>query len=607
MNTATVKSFEVTVEDGQFNIDLNDVGGAEGPLLSALRILQAEDPPPRIDDILVYGSDWTREPYSFKQLSEDGLQLAPIFTEGVDTIQFVFSEDITGLEGEDFSLAASDPTWLEYNRVAENPFYSFVYDSDTHIATWTWENPLPGDKYRIWLWTDATDDGGNRLDIDWSNLTGGTFDDFTDDPEIEQFPTGNGVPDAEGTFMEFFFSLLPGDYNQDGIVTTADQSVSADGDGDGTAGTQADLDLVNSNLNMLLPASKAGGDYWDDEKVNENDYLVWRMNFGATGSNQPGDGNGDGFVDAADYVIWSDHRDDFSAWYDYPAPSGGGGGPVVQFGVAPQVVNVTISGSESLHDPYSFENVVGSGEQLRTVPVGGADTISISFSEDVNVSAGSLDLVGLYTAYRPELLEFIYDLGTMTATWRFEFIEQGDLYLVSLSDAVTDVEGDHLDGEWVNPASLTTTNAAVSEFPSGNGEGGGNFNFVVALLPGDANLDLQVNGSDYMIIGPNYFMGQPGMEFINGDFDGDGVVTAADSDLFVLNYGTNLQSVWVLADLDGDFQVDQDDLDLLYDNWAAGLEDPTVEDGDLNGDGTIDVADLDLMFAQFGLALGVVS
>jgi hypothetical protein len=59
----------------------------------------------------------------------------------------------------------------------------------------------------------------------------------------------------------------------------------------------------------------------------------------------------------------------------------------------------------------------------------------------------------------------------------------------------------------------------------------------------------------------------------------------------------------MLADLDGDWDVDDFDADALIDK---GMSNPTHDDGDLNGDGTINVDDLDLMFAQYGLGLAVI-
>ena len=46
------------------------------------------------------------------------------------------------------------------------------------------------------------------------------------------------------------------------------------------------------------------GDYDGDGIVDAADYVVWRNNLGQFGSSLPADGNGDGIVDLADYGIW---------------------------------------------------------------------------------------------------------------------------------------------------------------------------------------------------------------------------------------------------------------------------------------------------------------
>jgi hypothetical protein len=61
----------------------------------------------------------------------------------------------------------------------------------------------------------------------------------------------------------------------------------------------------------------------------------------------------------------------------------------------------------------------------------------------------------------------------------------------------------------------------------------------------------------------------------------------------------------MLADLDGDFAVNEIDAEILGDNM--GMANPTQADGDLDGDGDIDAADADYLFAQWGLELEVVS
>jgi endonuclease/exonuclease/phosphatase family metal-dependent hydrolase len=48
------------------------------------------------------------------------------------------------------------------------------------------------------------------------------------------------------------------------------------------------------------------GDYDGSGYVDEDDYALWRLNFGT--SDPAADGNGDGIVDAADYSIWRDNE-----------------------------------------------------------------------------------------------------------------------------------------------------------------------------------------------------------------------------------------------------------------------------------------------------------
>jgi hypothetical protein len=269
------------------------------------------------------------------------------------------------------------------------------------------------------------------------------------------------------------------------------------------------------------------------------------------------------------------------------------------------VTNVIISDSASTHSPFSFNTVDGSGAQLHTVPVGAADTISIVFSEAVNVSAESLRVVGMRTFNAPTLAEFSYDASTYTAVWRFEgWMVLGDQYLITLSEQVTDADsGNWLDGEWINPATTTTINSSVSTFPSGDGAPGGAFQFVMNLMPGDANLDGVVDSTDYNILSLNY----TGVNrlFTQADFNGDGVVNGLDFSLLGNNYNVNRTSLDLKGDFDGDWDVDEDDLMVIADN--ALMTGATWADGDLNGDGSVTMDDLDLAMAQYGSELTVVS
>jgi hypothetical protein len=72
-------------------------------------------------------------------------------------------------------------------------------------------------------------------------------------------------------------------------------------------------DIIGEVEDYLVPINPAAqnvvdevpGDYDGNGFVDAADYGVWRANFGST--NPQADGNGDGIVDAADYTIWRDN------------------------------------------------------------------------------------------------------------------------------------------------------------------------------------------------------------------------------------------------------------------------------------------------------------
>jgi hypothetical protein len=268
-----------------------------------------------------------------------------------------------------------------------------------------------------------------------------------------------------------------------------------------------------------------------------------------------------------------------------------------QSGGPPRVINVVLSGSNSLHEAYSFDLVDGSGSQLRTVPVGGADTLSITFNEDVNIQSDHLTFVGMQTATRPALSYYYYNIAARTSVWQFASPLKSDLYAVRFRQAVTDVDGNLLDGEWTNPRMLSTTSTSISEFPSGDGTAGGDFVFVLNVLAGDTNRDNRVNSSDGRVHGLN-------ATWSDGDTNGDGIVNQIDDDIRSVHAGMSATTLSLLADLNGDWKVDFSDLDFMVDN--INLTHPTRADGDLDGDGYIRLDDADLLHRQLGVAVSVV-
>ena len=271
---------------------------------------------------------------------------------------------------------------------------------------------------------------------------------------------------------------------------------------------------------------------------------------------------------------------------------------------APRVSTVIISKSDapsnSLSPSYDFnedtyfnsatglaEPLDGSGNQLRTVPVGGAETVSIVFDQPVNVSIDDLGIIGLGalgTVNEPMLVQgtpdgFDYDEATFTAKWTYDAPFASDFYVIKLADGVDDgasagvtsatPSAKRIDGEWTNPGSVNVApGLGVSEFPSGNNSAGGDFTFVFTIFAGDTDQNNIVDLSDVINISPNF--GIPGtFGFVDGDFNGDTVVDLSDVILLSPNFEDELIDLIMAVDTDGDNDFDQEDI-----NWYAA-HDPT--------------------------------
>jgi hypothetical protein len=586
------------------------------PVLSAVRILRAD--PPRVENVIVKGSTWAPGvEFSFAHLVGAGQQLRPLPVQNANTIEIHFDGPVNLTDGA-LRLAKTVRDKININGAPTNSIIAgdaagveFNYDPVNFIARWKFPasgaNSLESGKYALFLrCSEVTGGGGQHLDGDWDHNFDPTLDNAFDNT-TRPFSVGNGTPNSKSGYFRLNFGLLVGDYSGSGRVDGGDLlyylwNVNggfwsfADGTGDGLT-NYADIELSgpwqSNAFDFLALQAAHGADLKDDDYINGGDLAIWKVHFALTGQ---GDVDGDGDTDNNDFLLWQTLYGTFSAWReDYPidpTPA-----PLTGDFTAPRVINVIISGSHSTHPEFSFDTVAGSGQQLRTVPLGGADTISIVFSEPVNVGPRSLEVIGLHSGIRPVLVEFIYNAGALMATWRFEGWALADQYVLSLADTVSDVYGNALDGEWVNPQSNWSTTAAISEFPSGDGNPGGDFNFVVTLLPGDANLDGAVTAADFVIL-INNFGALFGRVFSEGDYNGDGATNQDDWDLIASTYGLYYQVIWIWCDIDGDRDVDENDLLLLANN--VGKSNPTWQDGDLDGNGVINMADLDIALSQFG-------
>ena len=180
--------------------------------------------------------------------------------------------------------------------------------------------------------------------------------------------------------------------------------------------------------------------------------------------------------------------------------------------------------------------------QLRPLPGSNLNEVIIEFSEDVNVTESDLALTGVNVpsyGFRA----FSYDAVAHRATWTLSQNLSTDKLLLDLdgstANAVVDMAGNRLDGDWVNPTwSPPSAPSGGDAWPSGDGTAGGDFQFRINVLPGDVNQDGTVNVMDLAVLAANYRQSLLG--WANGDFNCDGVVNVSDLAVLAANYRLGL-------------------------------------------------------------------
>jgi hypothetical protein len=149
-----------------------------------------------------------------------------------------------------------------------------------------------------------------------------------------------------------------------------------------------------------------------------------------------------------------------------------------------------VNGSDNTSRGYSIP--FGS-TQLNSLTWSNIDQISIRFSEDVYIDVADLSLSGVNTiAYQFD--DFHYDPIDHVATWSLATPLDNDRFQIDIdtngADAVRDLEGNLLDGEWINKVSTI----------SGNGTAGGDFHFTFHVLPTDIDNNGRITSTDYALI-----------------------------------------------------------------------------------------------------------
>ena len=178
-------------------------------------------------------------------------------------------------------------------------------------------------------------------------------------------------------------------------------------------------------------------------------------------------------------------------------------------GFTPRVAQVFVASSawsaafrQSLEDhglgDRTFGYAVPDGPaQLRALPWGNLDQVSVRFSMPVNVAAEHLSVSGVRVGHYA-VDHFAYDDVESVATWT---LSQGVGGAAGGEKVLLDLDGDSpdgvsagavirrfLDGEWTNGSDTYT---------SGDGSAGGDFRFQVNVLPADVDGDGRVTVGDF--------------------------------------------------------------------------------------------------------------
>lgn len=457
-NTAIVKTFEVTVTDGQLNIDLNDVGGTEGPLLSALRILR-ELSVPLVTGVTVGRNGGPGYDFTVPGRVGSGEQLRTVPIGGVNQVSVTLSENVG------FNAAAQTTVqnaFRLHNEATDQDVtipFTFNWSSATRTGAWTFNQALPPAPYVLVMSDSVINADLVALDGNWINPTKLT------QTSSDTFPSGDG---DQGDRFEFFFTNLPADFNHDNIVNSTD------------------LNIWKANFGRTVGVTQSDGDVDGDGFVNGNDFLKWQTQLGF------------------------DLR-------DWNAPGI----------LMPTVTNLIVSGSSTQHAAYSLATAMASGtHQLTTIPVSGANKVTVDFSEDVMVNSDDLSVTDLHDPGRTFTLAS-FSSTARSATWTFVENFSAGAMQIALSSDVTDlsVVPHALDGAWNNQTNVAENN--TDSFTSGDGTSAETFKFYVTSLPADFNHDNIVNSADQQIWSANFGTATGATQSM-GDTDGDGDVDGND-------------------------------------------------------------------------------
>lgn len=259
----------------------------------------------------------------------------------------------------------------------------------------------------------------------------------------------------------------------------------------------------------------------DDEKFTPN-VLVDRVTYSDTA---PWPTSPDGTGQSLTRLGSSEYGDMASSWSGAnPTP-----GTVTQSATAPRVTNVVFSGTSwnaafktavtAPGSPVQGYAVPKGAQQATAMPWSGVNQVSITFDRPVTISSSALAIHGVNTANYSVSPTATNPAGN-TYTWTINTPITGDRLRLILDDQRVNSSGALLDGEWTDN---------VSTGNSGNGTAGGDFQFRVNVLPGDADGDGSVDNDDFVSVAPAMFT-SPGVGpyDVRRDLNTSGKITVVD-------------------------------------------------------------------------------
>jgi hypothetical protein len=250
----------------------------------------------------------------------------------------------------------------------------------------------------------------------------------------------------------------------------------------------------------------------------------------------------------------------------------GGGDPI-----GPKVASVKVVSSQWT-EPFldEVDPVDGEGypiptgpDQLKTLPWININEILVEFNEPMNITAADISLHGVTVPNYPTL--FNYNAGTRTASLQLTGgnLIGADKLVLHINDTAKDLAGNALDGEWNN---------GVSNFGNmGNGTAGGDFNFRINVLPGDARQDGHnlgafdgVLGTDVIKVRNAQFLSTTDAAYSPfDDVNGNGMVQGTDVIAVRNRQFTGLPTGNPVAPAGSGASLGEDDVDSVFGNGAS--------------------------------------